>query len=211
MSWDEVCRIGSRQTYGSSERASRCHQVHQVLRMGGPLDPTNHRCQGEGTFVDGQITYQLCPILRDLDFGTHSRLRHLLSSYIWVGNQLTVSVAFTAISLFAMVRAPLNVIPTWIVFMMQTKVALDHIQGYIDDDEVDGQVSSLKEDTGRRSNQERLIRRGVFQLGPRNFSSQVVISWVRPGCSINDPSLQLIPPLSGSGCEIMIASWMDIV
>ena len=68
------------------------------------------------------------------------------ASYIWLGNQLTVSVAFTAISLFAMVRAPLNVIPTWIVFMMQTKVALDRIQGYIDEEEVDGQVSSLKGD-----------------------------------------------------------------
>ena len=86
------------------------------------------------------------------------------ASYIWVGNQLTVSVAFTAISLFAMVRAPLNVIPTWIVFMMQTKVALDRIQGYIDDDEVDGQVSSLKEDTGRRNNQEGLgIVKGSFK------------------------------------------------
>jgi ABC-type multidrug transport system fused ATPase/permease subunit len=86
------------------------------------------------------------------------------ASYIWVGNQLTVSVAFTAISLFAMVRAPLNVIPTWIVFMMQTKVALDRIQGYIDDDEVDGQVSSLKEDTEGRGNKEGLgIVKGSFK------------------------------------------------
>jgi ABC-type multidrug transport system fused ATPase/permease subunit len=51
------------------------------------------------------------------------------TSYILLENQLMISIAFTAISLFAMVRAPLNVIPTWIVFMMQTKVALDHIQG----------------------------------------------------------------------------------
>lgn len=86
------------------------------------------------------------------------------ASYIWLGNQLTVSVAFTAISLFAMVRAPLNVIPTWIVFMMQTKVALDRIQGYIDEDEVDGQVSSLKEDIEGHSNKEGLgIIRGSFK------------------------------------------------
>ena len=86
------------------------------------------------------------------------------ASYIWLGNQLTVSVAFTAISLFAMVRAPLNVIPTWIVFMMQTKVALDRIQGYIDEEEVDGQVSSLKEDTERHTNEEGLgIIRGSFK------------------------------------------------
>jgi len=86
------------------------------------------------------------------------------ASYIWLGNQLTVSVAFTAISLFAMVRAPLNVIPTWIVFMMQTKVALDRIQGYIDEDEVDGQVSSLKEDPeGHRSKEGLGIIRGSFK------------------------------------------------
>ena len=86
------------------------------------------------------------------------------ASYIWLGNQLTVSVAFTAISLFAMVRAPLNVIPTWIVFMMQTKVALDRIQGYIDEEEVDGQVSSLKEGTEEHRNKEGLgIVRGSFK------------------------------------------------
>jgi len=86
------------------------------------------------------------------------------ASYIWLGNQLTVSVAFTAISLFAMVRAPLNVIPTWIVFMMQTKVALDRIQGYIDEDEVDEQVSSLKEDTEGYGSKEGLgIIKGSFK------------------------------------------------
>jgi len=86
------------------------------------------------------------------------------ASYIWLGNQLTVSVAFTAISLFAMVRAPLNVIPTWIVFMMQTKVALDRIQGYIDEDEVDEQVSSLKEGAEGYSGKEGLgIIKGSFK------------------------------------------------
>jgi len=85
------------------------------------------------------------------------------ASYIWLGNRLTVSVAFTAISLFSMVRAPLNVIPTWIVFMMQTKVALDRIQGYIDEDEVDGQVSSLKEDLEGRSDEGLGIIKGSFK------------------------------------------------
>ena len=86
------------------------------------------------------------------------------ASYIWLGNQLTVSVAFTAISLFTMVRAPLNVIPTWIVFIMQTKVALDRIQAYIDEDEVDGQVSSLKEDPQDHKGKEGLgIIKGSFK------------------------------------------------
>ena len=65
-------------------------------------------------------------------------------SYLWLGNQLTVRAAITAVSLFTVARAPLNVIPTWIVFIMQTKVALIRIQVYTDEDEVDGQVSSVK-------------------------------------------------------------------
>ncbi|KAI0257019.1 hypothetical protein BJV78DRAFT_1272168 [Lactifluus subvellereus] len=64
--------------------------------------------------------------------------------FVWQGNQLTVSIAFTAIALFNMVRLPLNIIPTWIVQMLQTKVALDRIATYLDEDEVDEQVSSLK-------------------------------------------------------------------
>jgi hypothetical protein len=60
------------------------------------------------------------------------------TTYVMLGNQLTISTAFTvchfkdfflrcsfncvilqAISLFAMVRAPLNVIPSWIVQILQ--------------------------------------------------------------------------------------------
>ena len=78
------------------------------------------------------------------------------ASYIWVGNQLTASVAFTAISLFPMVCAPLKDLPAWIVFMRQAKVNLDYIQEYIDGDEVDGQVSSLKENIEGHGNKERL-------------------------------------------------------
>jgi ABC-type multidrug transport system fused ATPase/permease subunit len=33
--------------------------------------------------------------------------------YVYLGNRLTVSVAFTAISLFTMIRSPLGIIPTW--------------------------------------------------------------------------------------------------
>jgi ABC-type multidrug transport system fused ATPase/permease subunit len=33
--------------------------------------------------------------------------------YVYAGNQLTVSVAFTAISLFTMIRGPLGMVPTW--------------------------------------------------------------------------------------------------
>ncbi|KAI0339052.1 multidrug resistance-associated ABC transporter [Trametopsis cervina] len=65
-------------------------------------------------------------------------------SYIMQGHQLTVGTAFTAIALFNMLRAPLNVIPSWIVQILQTGIALNRISTYLDEDEVDAHVSSLK-------------------------------------------------------------------
>ncbi|KIM37758.1 hypothetical protein M413DRAFT_448273 [Hebeloma cylindrosporum] len=67
-------------------------------------------------------------------------------TYVMRGNQLTISTAFTAIALFNMVRAPLNVIPSWIVQILQTGVALKRIAVYLEEDEVTDQVSSLKKD-----------------------------------------------------------------
>ncbi|KAI0357032.1 multidrug resistance-associated ABC transporter [Trametes cingulata] len=65
-------------------------------------------------------------------------------SYIALGNELTIGTAFTAIALFQMVRAPLNGIPGWVVSILQAKVALDRIANYLDEEEVDEQVSTLK-------------------------------------------------------------------
>ncbi|PIL29150.1 ATP-binding cassette transporter [Ganoderma sinense ZZ0214-1] len=64
--------------------------------------------------------------------------------YVAQGNELTIGTAFTAIALYQMVRAPLNVIPAWIVQILQSKVALDRIATYLDEDEVDEQVSTIK-------------------------------------------------------------------
>ncbi|KAF8626899.1 hypothetical protein AX15_004637 [Amanita polypyramis BW_CC] len=64
--------------------------------------------------------------------------------FVMQGNQLSVSVAFTSIALFNMVRLPLNIIPTWVVYVLQTGVALKRISVYLDEDEVSPQVSSLK-------------------------------------------------------------------
>ncbi|CAL1697425.1 unnamed protein product [Somion occarium] len=64
--------------------------------------------------------------------------------YVWQGNELDVGTAFTAIALFGMIRAPLNVIPAWIVQILQTGVALNRISTYLEEDEVDEQVSTLK-------------------------------------------------------------------
>ncbi|KAF9255059.1 multidrug resistance-associated ABC transporter [Marasmius fiardii PR-910] len=66
------------------------------------------------------------------------------ATYVLQGNELTVSKAFTAVALFGMIRAPLNVIPTWIVQILNTKVALDRIAVFLGEDEVDERVSMLK-------------------------------------------------------------------
>ncbi|KAJ6631472.1 multidrug resistance-associated ABC transporter [Mycena sp. CBHHK59/15] len=76
-------------------------------------------------------------------------------TYVMLGNELTISTAFTAIALFNMIRfvvsssqyvQPLNVIPTFIVQILQTRVSLNRIAVYLDEAEVTEQVSSLKKD-----------------------------------------------------------------
>ncbi|KAF5391763.1 hypothetical protein D9757_001642 [Collybiopsis confluens] len=66
--------------------------------------------------------------------------------YVLLGNELSVSVAFTAIALFNLIRTPLNVLPNFVVQVAQTKVALDRIAVYLEEEEVTDQVSSLKQD-----------------------------------------------------------------
>lgn len=57
---------------------------------------------------------------------------------------LTVSVAFTAISLFTMLRLPLNIIPSYIVVILQSLVSIQRIEDFLAEDEVPDWVSSLK-------------------------------------------------------------------
>ncbi|KAF9555963.1 multidrug resistance-associated ABC transporter [Agrocybe pediades] len=68
------------------------------------------------------------------------------TSYVLQGHELSIGTAFTAIALFNMVRQPLNIIPTFIVSILQTGVALKRIAVYLDEEEVSDQVSSLKKD-----------------------------------------------------------------
>ncbi|CAK5281621.1 unnamed protein product, partial [Mycena citricolor] len=65
-------------------------------------------------------------------------------TYVMLGNELTIGTAFTAIALFGMIRQPLNILPTFIVQVLQTRVALNRIAVYLEEDEVPEQVSSLK-------------------------------------------------------------------
>ncbi|KAF7311403.1 hypothetical protein MKEN_01042200 [Mycena kentingensis (nom. inval.)] len=65
-------------------------------------------------------------------------------SYVMLGNELTIGKAFTAIALFGMIRQPLNIIPTFIVQILQTRVSLNRIAVYLEEPEVSEQVSTLK-------------------------------------------------------------------
>ncbi|KAF7340568.1 ABC bile acid [Mycena sanguinolenta] len=68
-------------------------------------------------------------------------------TYVMLGNELTIGTAFTAIALFGMIRSPLNVIPSWVVRFLQTRISLNRIAVYLEEDEVTAQVSSLKKET----------------------------------------------------------------
>ncbi|KAJ7069893.1 hypothetical protein C8F01DRAFT_1114453 [Mycena amicta] len=58
-------------------------------------------------------------------------------TYVMLGHKLTVGTAFTR---------PCSVIPSWVVRFLQTRVALNRIAVYLEEEEVSAQVSSLKQD-----------------------------------------------------------------
>ncbi|KAG8994024.1 hypothetical protein FRB90_000542, partial [Tulasnella sp. 427] len=64
--------------------------------------------------------------------------------YVQLGNELSISTAFTAIALFNMLKMPLNVIPMFIVMILQAGVSLDRISTFLQEDEVPDHVSSFK-------------------------------------------------------------------
>ncbi|KAH8109668.1 hypothetical protein DFH11DRAFT_1843160 [Phellopilus nigrolimitatus] len=92
------------------------------------------------------VKYRVNSVLFQILWTTAPILVSVLSFFTFVarGNELTVGTAFTAIALFNMIRAPLNVIPTWIVQILQTRVALQRIETFLNEEEVDEQVSTLK-------------------------------------------------------------------
>ncbi|KAJ2994107.1 hypothetical protein NUW54_g7606 [Trametes sanguinea] len=47
------------------------------------------------------------------------------ATYVAQGNELTIGTAFTAIALFQMIRMPLNVIPAWIVQVLQASFIIN--------------------------------------------------------------------------------------
>ncbi|KAG8687132.1 hypothetical protein FRC09_013677, partial [Ceratobasidium sp. 395] len=109
---------------------------------------------------------------KELTWLKHERVNQMAFSFVWqlaptmvavvsffcyvaLGNELTVSVAFTSIALFNMVKSPLNVIPQWIVSIMQAGVSLGRIAAFLSEDEVPEAVSSLKSSTRTRASPEK--------------------------------------------------------
>ncbi|KAF7365100.1 putative multidrug resistance-associated ABC transporter [Mycena venus] len=67
-------------------------------------------------------------------------------TYVWLGNELTIAKAFTALTLFAMIRAPLNLAPMYLVEVIQARIAINRIAVFLGEAEVSEQTSSLKQD-----------------------------------------------------------------
>ncbi|KAJ7035492.1 hypothetical protein C8F04DRAFT_1221175 [Mycena alexandri] len=72
-------------------------------------------------------------------------------TFVWLGNELTVGIAFTAITLFGTIRISLNTLPRHIVAIIEASVALNRVAVYLAEDEVSAQVSSLKHDSSQPS------------------------------------------------------------
>ncbi|WWD20615.1 hypothetical protein CI109_105091 [Kwoniella shandongensis] len=62
----------------------------------------------------------------------------------------TVSIAFTSIALFSMLRAPLGIIPRFAVMLLQAHVSVKRIEDFLNEDEVPGWVCSLKRSSDPR-------------------------------------------------------------
>ncbi|PWN50302.1 hypothetical protein IE53DRAFT_411000 [Violaceomyces palustris] len=70
----------------------------------------------------------------------------LISFFFYVkveGKELTVDVAFTAISLFTMLRPPLNAVPGFLMGGLIALVSVKRLEGFLEEEEVDELVSSL--------------------------------------------------------------------
>ncbi|CAO1630357.1 unnamed protein product [Sympodiomycopsis kandeliae] len=59
------------------------------------------------------------------------------------GNELDVPTAFTAVTLFSMVRGPLNTIPIFAMATLNALVSVRRLEAFLDEEEVDELVSSL--------------------------------------------------------------------
>ncbi|KAF9255339.1 multidrug resistance-associated ABC transporter [Marasmius fiardii PR-910] len=134
--------------------------------------------------IDWMIKVRINSILYSILWMTAPILISVVSFALYVlqGNELTVSTAFTAIALFGMIRAPMMILPNFIISILNTKVALDRITAFLGEEEVDEKVSTLKVATAgshQQSGQPRVEEHG---LGLRNAT----LKWNEVKDSISD-------------------------
>ncbi|KAH7927022.1 P-loop containing nucleoside triphosphate hydrolase protein [Leucogyrophana mollusca] len=88
------------------------------------------------------------------------------SAFVYQGKELTVAIAFTSITLFAMIRLPLHSFPMLIDQFVQTRIALNRIATFLGEDEVTDQVSSIKQSPNHHNAEESeglAIENGTFR------------------------------------------------
>ncbi|KAK0558730.1 hypothetical protein OC844_004930 [Tilletia horrida] len=87
--------------------------------------------------------------------------------------ELTVSIAFTSITLFYMLRAPLGVIPTFLTLGLQALVSVRRLEAFLAEEEVDSSISALKFDGSAEVTSEGAtalrLDSASFSYGPRRF------------------------------------------
>ncbi|KAF8518374.1 hypothetical protein BU17DRAFT_90966 [Hysterangium stoloniferum] len=82
--------------------------------------------------------------------------------FILLGNTLTVSVAFTAIRLFDMLRLPLGILPFAMVQFSQTRVSLGRLTAFFSESEVPADVFSLTRPIAKHP-EEMIVVRASFK------------------------------------------------
>ncbi|KAM0786024.1 hypothetical protein ACM66B_006839 [Microbotryomycetes sp. NB124-2] len=93
-----------------------------------------------------------------------TRLNYLLINIVWtfspdavcliaftfftkvLDKQLDVATAFTALALFALVRAPMNLLPSAINQLLQNYVAVQRLEAFLEEPEVEAWASGLKDE-----------------------------------------------------------------
>lgn len=88
-------------------------------------------------------------------------------AFVAQGNELTVSIAFTSIVLFNLLRQPLNVLPNFLAQLLQARVSLERIAAFFAEEEVEDAFSTLKMQGGLVDSTPRDATVGI--IGNANF------------------------------------------
>jgi ABC-type multidrug transport system fused ATPase/permease subunit len=65
------------------------------------------------------------------------------------GQELTIPVAFTALTLFTMLRSPLDVIPSFAMSILRAIVSVRRLESYLGEEEIEDCISSIKKASGK--------------------------------------------------------------